>query len=145
MIEAFPEAKRRVPALRMVVVTGPRIDPGTFSQPEGLEVRGVRPRALPAPRRLRPRGRAGRPDDVHGADGEPTAVPLLPAAPPLRAELPRPPPPRPVRSRTADGLRACNPRAIATQIAQEIGREVDYRPVERDGAAQAAALIAELL
>jgi predicted glycosyltransferase len=27
VIEAFPEAKRRVPALRMVVVTGPRIDP----------------------------------------------------------------------------------------------------------------------
>jgi hypothetical protein len=30
-------------------------------------------------------------------------------------------------------------------ITQEIGRQVDYRPVERDGAAQAAALIAELL
>jgi len=34
---------------------------------------------------------------------------------------------------------------IAAAIAQEIGREVDYLPVETDGAAKAAALIAELL
>jgi UDP-N-acetylglucosamine:LPS N-acetylglucosamine transferase len=37
------------------------------------------------------------------------------------------------------------PEAIAHAIAQEIGREVDYRPVASDGAARAAALIAELL
>jgi hypothetical protein len=30
-------------------------------------------------------------------------------------------------------------------MAQEIGREVDYAPVETDGAARAAARIAELL
>ena len=30
-------------------------------------------------------------------------------------------------------------------IAEEIGREVDYRPVETDGAARAAKLIADLL
>ncbi len=43
VVEAFPEAKRRIPGLRMVVVTGPRIDPGTFSEQEGLEVRGFIP------------------------------------------------------------------------------------------------------
>ena len=37
------------------------------------------------------------------------------------------------------------PAEIATAIAEEIGREVDYRSVETDGAARAAALIAELL
>ena len=37
------------------------------------------------------------------------------------------------------------PGEIAVAIAQEIGREVDYRPVETDGAARAAAAIAELL
>ena len=37
------------------------------------------------------------------------------------------------------------PSAIATAIADEIGRQVDYRPVETDGAARAASLIAELL
>jgi len=31
-VEAFPEARRRVPELRMVVVTGPRIDPGARSE-----------------------------------------------------------------------------------------------------------------
>jgi hypothetical protein len=37
------------------------------------------------------------------------------------------------------------PEEIAAAIAQEIGREVDYAPVELDGAANAAASIAELL
>jgi UDP-N-acetylglucosamine:LPS N-acetylglucosamine transferase len=37
------------------------------------------------------------------------------------------------------------PDVIAEAIADEIGREVSYRPVERDGAARAAARIAELL
>ena len=37
------------------------------------------------------------------------------------------------------------PDEIATAIAEEIGRETAYRPVATDGAARAAALIAELL
>ena len=40
---------------------------------------------------------------------------------------------------------AATPEVIAAAIAEEIGREVDYRPVETDGAARAASLIAELL
>jgi hypothetical protein len=38
-----------------------------------------------------------------------------------------------------------SPETIAAAIANEIGREVDYRPVTADGAARAAASIAELL
>jgi hypothetical protein len=37
------------------------------------------------------------------------------------------------------------PDAIAAAIASELGRRVDYRPVESHGAARAAALIAEML
>ena len=37
------------------------------------------------------------------------------------------------------------PAEIAAAIAEEIGREVDYAPVETDGAQRAAARIAELL
>jgi UDP:flavonoid glycosyltransferase YjiC (YdhE family) len=37
------------------------------------------------------------------------------------------------------------PEAIAAAIAQEVGREVDYLPVETDGARRAAERIAELL
>jgi pimeloyl-ACP methyl ester carboxylesterase/predicted glycosyltransferase len=39
VIDAFPEAKQRVPALRMVVVAGPRIDPADLPKHDGLEVR----------------------------------------------------------------------------------------------------------
>ena len=37
------------------------------------------------------------------------------------------------------------PEVIARAIGEEIGRDVDYLPVETDGAAVAAARIAELL
>jgi hypothetical protein len=37
------------------------------------------------------------------------------------------------------------PEAIAAAIAEEIGREVNYLPVESDGARRAAQRIAELL
>jgi hypothetical protein len=37
------------------------------------------------------------------------------------------------------------PETIAVAIAETIGRQVDYLPVEADGAARAAALIAPLL
>ena len=37
------------------------------------------------------------------------------------------------------------PDVIAAAIAEEIGRPVDYRPVETDGARKAAERIAELL
>lgn len=39
---------------------------------------------------------------------------------------------------------AC-PDSIAAAIAEELDRPVAYRPVETDGAARAAALLAELL
>src|SRR5207249_4131811 len=40
VMQAFPEARRQVPHLRMIVVAGPRIDPATLppEQP-GLEIR----------------------------------------------------------------------------------------------------------
>ena len=37
------------------------------------------------------------------------------------------------------------PDVIATAIAEEIGRDTDYRPVETTGAARAAARLAEML
>jgi UDP:flavonoid glycosyltransferase YjiC (YdhE family) len=39
VIAAFPGAKERVPDLRMIVVAGPRIDPASLPQADGLEVR----------------------------------------------------------------------------------------------------------
>src|SRR5262249_59822259 len=40
VVAAYPLAKKAVPELRMIVVTGPRIDPAAFSQHAGLELRG---------------------------------------------------------------------------------------------------------
>ena len=39
-IAAYPIAKRQLPALRMIAVAGPRIDPATFPTHPGLEVHG---------------------------------------------------------------------------------------------------------
>src|SRR5206468_3732297 len=39
VIAAYPEAKELVPRLRMIVVAGPRIDPASLPQHDGLEVR----------------------------------------------------------------------------------------------------------
>jgi pimeloyl-ACP methyl ester carboxylesterase len=38
IIDAQPEARRRVPGLRMIVVAGPRIDPSVLRVPDGVEV-----------------------------------------------------------------------------------------------------------
>ena len=49
------------------------------------------------------------------------------------------------RAGRAMDYETADPDVIAEAMAAEIGREVDYRPVERDGAARAAALLAELI
>jgi hypothetical protein len=38
-----------------------------------------------------------------------------------------------------------DPERLASTIVEELGRQVDYADVETDGAARAAALIAELI
>ena len=134
-----------MPGLRMVVVAGPRIDPATLPEHDGLEVRAVRPRALPAPGRVRPRGRPGRVDDGNGADRQPAPFLYFP----LRHHFEQNFHVRHRLERYGAGRRMDfendGPAEIAAAIAEEIGREVDYQSVETDGAASAATLIAELL
>jgi pimeloyl-ACP methyl ester carboxylesterase/predicted glycosyltransferase len=145
IIEAFPEAKRRVPALRMVVVTGPRIDPQMFGEHEGLEVRGFIPQLY---RHLAV-------CDLAVVQGGLTTCMELAAAQrpflyfPLRHHFEQNFHVRHRLNRYGAGrmmdFALATPETIAEAIAEEIAREVDYRPVERDGAARAAALIAQLL
>ncbi len=145
VIEAFPEAKERVPALRMVVVAGPRIDPATLPQAEGLEVR----------RYVHELYRHLAACDLAVVQGGLTTTMELTANRrpfiyfPLRHHFEQN---FHVRHRLHQyGAGRCmafdesTPEAIAEAIAAEIGREVAYRPVETDGAARAAAHIAELL
>ena len=108
-IAAHPIARRSVPELRTIAVAGPRIDPRSLPSYAGLDVRRLRRPPLPTPRRVRPGDRAGRADDDNGAHRGQATVPVLPARPPLRAELPRAPPARPVRGRCAHELRDDQP------------------------------------
>jgi pimeloyl-ACP methyl ester carboxylesterase/predicted glycosyltransferase len=145
VIAAFPEAKERMPALRMIVVAGPRIDPDTLPAHEGLE---VRPYVHELYRHLAA-------CDLAVAQGGLTTSMELTANRrpfiyfPLRHHFEQN---FHVRHRLQQyGAGRCmdfennGPDEIAVAIAEEIGREVDYRPVETDGAARAAALIADLL
>jgi pimeloyl-ACP methyl ester carboxylesterase/predicted glycosyltransferase len=145
VIEAFPEAKERVPALRMVVVAGPRIDPATLPETEGLE---VRPYVHELYRHL------GACDLAVVQGGLTTTMELTANRRPflyfpLRHHFEQN---FHVRHRLRQyGAGHCmdfdesTSDVIAEAIASEIGRPVDYRPVESDGAARAAKLIADLL
>jgi pimeloyl-ACP methyl ester carboxylesterase/predicted glycosyltransferase len=145
VIAAFPEAKERVPGLRMIVVAGPRIDPASLPQHDGLEVRAYVDdlyRHLAA-------------CDLAVVQGGLTTAMELTAGRrpflyfPLRHHFEQSFHVRHRLERYGAGrcmdFETDGPSEIAAAIAEEIGREVDYRPVETDGAARAAALIAELL
>ncbi len=134
-----------MPALRMIVVAGPRIDPATLPTAEGLDMRGY------VPDLYRHLGAC----DLAIVQGGLTTTMELAANQrpflyfPLRHHFEQN---FHVRHRLARyGAGRCmdfdqaTPDAIAQAIASEIGRDVDYRPVETDGAARAAARIAELL
>jgi pimeloyl-ACP methyl ester carboxylesterase/predicted glycosyltransferase len=145
VIEAFPEAKEKVPALRMVVVAGPRIDPATLPQHEGLEVRAY----------VHELYRHLAACDLAVVQGGLTTCMELTANQrpflyfPLRHHFEQNFHVRHRLGRYGAGramdFEVETPETIAEAIAQDIGREIDYRPVERDGAERAAALIAELL
>jgi pimeloyl-ACP methyl ester carboxylesterase/predicted glycosyltransferase len=145
VIASFPQAKKHVPELRMVVVAGPRIDPATLPHTDGLEVRAY----------------------VHALYRHLAACDLALVQGGLTTSMELTANRRPflyfplrhhfeqnfhVRHRLAryDAGRCMDfetstPDVISSAIAEEIGREVDYQPVETDGAARAAARIAELL
>jgi pimeloyl-ACP methyl ester carboxylesterase/predicted glycosyltransferase len=145
VIDAFPYAKERVPALRMVVVAGPRIDPNTLPRADGLE---VRPYVHELYRHLAA-------CDLAVVQGGLTTTMELTANRrpflyfPLRHHFEQNFHVRHRLERYGAGLcmdfEESTPEVIADAIAAEIGRTVSYRPVETDGAARAAAQIAELL
>jgi len=145
VIAAYPEARERVPGLRMIVVTGPRIDPTTLPAHDGLE---IRPYVHELYRHLAVCDLAV----VQG--GLSTAMELTASRRPflyfplrdhfeqnlhVRHRLDR------YRAGRCMDYDSSTPADIAAAIADEIGRDVDYRPVATDGAARAAAMLADLL
>jgi len=145
---AFPLAERRIPGLRMVAVTGPRIDPDSFTSlpaADGLEVRGY----------VHDLYRHLAACDLAVVQGGLTTTMELTASGrpfiyvPLRHHFEQNFHVRHRLDQYSAGrcldYDQTGPEALAQAIAAEIGRPVSYRPVEADGAARAAALLAELL
>jgi predicted glycosyltransferase len=144
-IASFPEAKRLVPGLRMIVVAGPRIDPRSLPAADGLEIRPYVPdlhRHLAAC------------DLAIIQGGLATGMELIANRRPFLYF--------PLRHHFEQQFHVTHrlerhgatgrmdfddspPESIASAIAREIGRVPDYRPVATNGAARAAALIASLL
>ena len=134
-IEAFPIARLRLPALRMVVVAGPRLDPAALPQSDGLEVRGYVPG-------LHRHLAASDVAVVHG--GQATTMELLAARRPfiwfpLKRDFEQ-------RCHVTHRLRryradrpmeygAASAEALAHAIVDGVGREMSFRPVAQDGAA----------
>jgi predicted glycosyltransferase len=145
VIAAFPAAAELTPGLRMIAVAGPRIDPSSLPAVPGVELRAYV-------------------DDLYRhlaacdlaivQGGLATAMELTANRRPFIYF--------PLKRHFEQNLHVAHrlrrygagrrmdfdsspPEVIASAIAQEIGREVDYLPVARDGAARAASLIAELL
>jgi pimeloyl-ACP methyl ester carboxylesterase/predicted glycosyltransferase len=145
VIEAFPEAKQRVPDLRMIVVTGPRIDQASLPSHPGLEMRAY----------VHDLYRHLAACDLAVVQGGLTTSMELTANRrpflyfPLRHHFEQNFHVRHRLERYGAGRRmdfeSDGPAEIAAAIADEIGRDPDYRPVEAGGAARAARLIADLL
>lgn len=145
VINAFPELKRRLPNLRMIVVAGPRIDPATLPVHAGVEVHAYVPELY---RRL------AACDIALVQGGLTTTMELTAARRPfiyfplqhhfeqnfhVRHRLERYNAGRCMRYADA------TPDTIAAAIEAELHRPVAYRVVESSGAATAARLIAEVL
>ncbi len=142
---SFEDAKRLVPDLRMILVAGPRIDPVSLPQTEGLEVVAYVHnlyRHLAA-------------CDLAVVQGGLTTSMELTASRrpflyfPLRHHFEQNMHVAHRLDRYGAGRRmdfdSATPDSIAAAIAEEVGRPVDYREVETDGARRAAEKLAELL
>ena len=145
LIDAYPIAEGRVPGLRMLLVAGPRIDPSSLPTVDGVTVRAYVPelyRHLAA-------------SDLAVVQGGLTTCMELTATErpfvylPLREHFEQHFHVDHRLRHHGAGQRVdygdADPDALAEVIAGAIGQPTTYRPVERDGAARAAALIAELV
>ena len=146
VLDAVPLARRVAPELRFVVVAGPRIDPGRLPRPDGAEVLGYRADLV---------------DLIAACDvavvqgGLSTCMELTAAGRPflyvplrhhfeqnfhVRARLER------YRAGVClDYERAGDPDALVAALLGVLAAPVASLPVETDGAARAAALLADLL
>lgn len=146
VLEAVPLARREVPALRFVVVAGPRIEPRALPSVDGADVLGYLPDLTE---------HLAACDVALTQGGLTTCMELTALRKPfvyvplqhhfeqsfhVRRRLDR------YRAGTClDYALACQPEVLAETLVRELDRRVDYLPVETDGAARAARMLAELV
>jgi predicted glycosyltransferase len=145
VMSSYPAAKSAVPDLRMIVVAGPRIDPGSLPSHEGLE---VRPYVHHLYRHLAA-------SDLAVVQGGLTTSMELTANKrpflyfPLEHHFEQNFHVAHRLDRYGAGRRmdyaTTTPESTAAAIQEEIERTVNYRDVETDGASNAAKLLAEML
>jgi predicted glycosyltransferase len=145
VMAAFPEAKQQVPGLRMVVVAGPRVDRAKLPDADGLDVRAY----------VHDLYRHLAACDLAVVQGGLTTAMELTANRrpfiyfPLKHHFEQSFHVRHRLERYGAGrcmsFEESEPEDIAAAIAEEIGREVDYLPVETGGARRAAEQLAEML
>lgn len=145
ILRSYPMVRRRLPALRMIVVAGPRIDPLSLIVPAGVEVRAFVPdldRHLAA-------------CDLALVQGGLTTCMELTAAGtpflyfPLKNHFEQNVHVAHRLQQYGAGRRmdyeAATPDAIAEAMVAELARPAAFKPVEADGAIKAARMIAELI
>jgi predicted glycosyltransferase len=146
VLDAVPLVRAKAEDLRFVLVTGPRIDPESLASVPGVDVRGFLPDLV---------------DHLAVCD-----VAIVQGGLSTTMELTanrRPFVYVPLRNHFEQNLHvrhrlerygagtcleydvASDPDALADAVVTELDRVVDYKPVETDGAARAAALIGSLL
>ncbi len=145
ILQAWPLARARMPALRMVLVAGPRIDPLSLGAPPGVEVQAFVPdldRHLAA-------------CDLALVQGGLTTCMELAAAGtpflyfPLRNHFEQNFHVAHRLDRYAAGRRmdfaTAAPEVIADAMISELARPARFKPVEADGAVRAARMLSDLL
>ena len=146
VMDVVPRVRRAVPELRFAFVTGPRIDPSSLPAHDGSTVLGYVPDLV---------GHLAACDVAVVQGGLTTTMELTALNKPfvyvpLRHHFEQSYHVRRRLDRYEAGRHlayedAVDPDALAEAIVTEVGRDVRYRPVATDGAARAAAMLAELV
>jgi pimeloyl-ACP methyl ester carboxylesterase/predicted glycosyltransferase len=146
VLDAAPLVRRQQPDLRFLVVAGPRIDPASLPRRRGVTVRGLVPHLyqhLAAADLAVVQGGLTTTMELTASQRPFVYVPLrhhFEQTFHVRHRLERY-----GAGRCLDYAEAVDPDALADAILKEVDHEVAYRPVETDGAANAARMLAELL
>jgi predicted glycosyltransferase len=147
LVDSFAEARRVLPNLRLLVVTGPRIDPDSLARTGAVDVRGYVPdlyKHLAACDLALVQGGLSTTMELV-ATGRPFLYFPLRNHFEQNFHVPHRLTNYGVRAEARVDFATATPERLAERIVQGLSLAPAYQPVETDGAARAARTIAELL